>query len=151
MARMYSRKRGKSGSSKPLTASKASWVRYKAKEVELLIVKLAKEGKNSAAIGTTLRDSYGIPDVKSLTNKRITQILSEKKLTGDLPEDILSLMKRAVIVRKHLVANHKDRTAKRGMQLTEAKINRLAKYYKKTKKLPVDWKYDPDKIRLVTE
>ena len=38
-----------------------------------------------------------------------------------------------------------------GLQLTEAKINRLAKYYKKSQKLPVVWKYDPEKIKLVTE
>ena len=41
--------------------------------------------------------------------------------------------------------NKQDQTAKRGLQLTESKINRSAKYYRKEKKLAVDWKYDPRK------
>ena len=41
--------------------------------------------------------------------------------------------------------------AKRGLELTESKIRKLVKYYKKTKKLESDWKYDPDKIRLLIE
>ena len=43
MARMHSRKRGKAGSKKPMKKVLPLWVRYKAKELELLIVKLAKE------------------------------------------------------------------------------------------------------------
>ena len=44
MARMYSGKRGKSGSKKPLKKTAPSWVRLSAKEAEMLIVKMAKEG-----------------------------------------------------------------------------------------------------------
>ena len=36
MARMYSRKHGKSGSKKPAKKVNPSWTRYKGKEVELL-------------------------------------------------------------------------------------------------------------------
>jgi small subunit ribosomal protein S15 len=71
MARMYSRKRGKSGSKKPAKPILPGWVRYKAKEVELLVAKLAKEGKSSSEIGLFLRDVYGIPSVKLVTQKRI--------------------------------------------------------------------------------
>ncbi len=35
-----------------------------------------------------------------------------------------------------------DMHAKRGLLLTNSKINRLVKYYKKIKKLPENWKYD---------
>ena len=45
MARMYSRKRGKHGSKKPAKKTVPSWTRYKPKEIELIIVKHAKEGK----------------------------------------------------------------------------------------------------------
>lgn len=148
---MHSRKRGKSSSTKPSKKALPAWVKYKPKEVELLIVKYAKEGKTASQIGLYLRDEYGIPDVKLITQKSITKILEEKKLAKDIPEDMMALIKKAVMVRKHLEENAKDMPAKRGLQLTEAKIMRLVKYYKSTKKLPADWKYDPKKVRLYVE
>ncbi|RLI97487.1 MAG: 30S ribosomal protein S15, partial [Candidatus Aenigmatarchaeota archaeon] len=54
MARMYSRDRGKSGSSKP-AERKMPWVKYKKGEIEEIIVKLAKEGRDSSQIGLALR------------------------------------------------------------------------------------------------
>ncbi len=145
MARMHSRAKGKSGSNKPLKRSVPSWVRYNAKEVELLIGKLGKDDVPPSKIGLLLRDNYGIPDVKTLTGKTITQILAEKKLLLEVPEDLRNLIRKAAMIRKHLEENHKDMPAKRGLQLTESKIARLVRYYKNTKKLPVTWKYDPKK------
>jgi len=151
MARMHSRKKGKSGSSKPLKPKKPTWLRYKPKEIELLIVKLAKEGKTSSQIGLSLRDIYGVPDVKLLTEKSITKILKEKNLQQELPEDLIALMKKSILVRKHLEANHKDQPAHRGLSLTESKIRRLIKYYKRNGSIAVDWKYDPAKLKMYTE
>lgn len=148
MARMHSRARGKSGSKKPIKKSIPTWVRYKPKEVEMLIVKLAKEGNEASKIGALLRDIYGIPDSAMITSKSISMILKEKQLLKEIPEDLLALIRKSIMVRKHLDANKKDNTAKRGLQLTDSKINRLAKYYKKAKKLPKDWKYDHSKARL---
>ena len=151
MARMYSRKKGKSGSSKPLKDKKLTWMRYRKNEVELLVAKLAREGKTSSQIGIFLRDTYGIPDVKKLAGKRITQIVAEKKLSPKLPEDLLSLMKKRVSIQKHKEGNKKDMTANRGLILTDSKIRRLVKYYKNTGKIPQDFKYDPDSIRMYIE
>lgn len=151
MARMYSRRRGKSGSKKPLEKTKQSWLRYKPKEAEMLIVKLAKEGKSASKIGLALRDSYGVPDVKLLTGKTITKIMNEKKLAPKIPEDIMALIKKSIKIRKHREENRQDKTSLRGLQLTESKIKRLVKYYKKAKKLPVDWKYDVKSIKLYVE
>ena len=148
MARMHSRDKGQSGSTKPAVVSTPGWLQYKPKEVELLIVKYAKEGKSASQIGMYLRDEYGIPDVKLVTQKSITKILEEKKLVGDIPEDLLALIRKAILLRKHMEENHKDQPGKRGLRLTESKIMRLAKYYKGTGKLPSDWKYDPVKIKL---
>lgn len=147
MAKMHSRGRGNAGSNKPLNPAKPTWIRYKPKEIELLIGKLAKEGKDSAQIGLILRDSYGIPNVKLLTGKRIQQLLAEKKLLPELPEDLLSLIKRAIALRKHLESNKQDMSALRGLQLTESKVKRLAKYYKETGKIEPTWKYDPKSIK----
>jgi len=125
-------------------------MRYKPKEVELLITKLSKEGKSSSEIGIILRDTYGIPSVKDLAGKGITQILAEKNLGTKIPEDLINLIKRVIVIKKHREQNKQDEAAKRGLLLTESKIFRLTKYYKKTHKLPADWKYDEQSIRLYT-
>jgi len=150
MARMYSRKKGKSNSKKPLKKEAKHWQRYSAKEIERLIVKLAKEGNTASKIGLILRDSYGIPDVKNASGKSITQILEKKGIKLEIPEDLLNLMRKANSIRKHLEANHKDMTAKRGLQLTESKIRRLVKYYIAVNKLPKGWKYTPELAELVS-
>ena len=149
MARKYSGKHGKSGSKKPTKAVKHSWMTYGAKEVEQLVLKLAKAGKTSSQIGLILRDSYGIPDVQSITNKKILKILDENKVTAELPEDLMALIKREITLIKHMEKNKHDMTAKRGFQLTESKINKLSKYYKNNGRLPSNWKYDREKIKLI--
>ena len=149
MARMYSRRKGKSGSTKPSKITKLSWVRYKPNEIELLIAKLAKEGKTSSQIGLFLRDVYGIPNIKQVIGKNVTTILKEKNILSKIPEDLMALIKRSITLKKHLESNKHDVPAKRGLELTESKIRKLVKYYKKTKKLEKDWKYDPDKIKIL--
>ncbi len=146
MAKMHSRAIGKSGSKKPLERKTPSWPTMSKKELEMLIVKLIKEGNNASKIGIMLRDSYGIPDARVVLGRTIGAVIDEKKLTPKLPDDISSLMRRTIVLRKHLELNRKDMPAKRGLQLTESKIKRLAKYYKRTRKLPVTWKYDPENV-----
>jgi len=151
MARMYSRKKGKSKSTRPLVKKQPNWVRYKQKEAEMLIVKLGKEKKTPATIGIVLRDTYGIPDIKLVCGKSISVILKENNLLSKVPNDLIDLIKKAIDVRKHLENNKQDMTAKRGLQLTESKINRLAKYYKKIGKLDLSWKYDPKRASFLIE
>ncbi len=79
MAKMHSRKKGKAGSNKPSLIIKKAWNIHSPKEVEQLIIKLAKTGKSSSEIGLILRDSYGIPDVELIANKKIMQILEENR------------------------------------------------------------------------
>jgi len=145
MARMHSRKRGKSGSKKPVKKVLPVWLRYEPKEVELIMAKLAKDGKNASEIGTLLRDTYGIPDVRLLFKKKISSILKEKNIAPEVPDDLTSLIRKSVGTRKHIENNRKDQTAKRGLTLTESKIKRLTKYYKRTGKLSSEWKYDPER------
>ncbi len=151
MARMHSRKKGKAGSKKPIKKTLPTWVRYNKKEIELLILKLAKEGKTQSQIGVILRDTYGIPDIRFITKKRITVLLKEKNLIAEIPEDITALIRKSVKIMKHLQANKQDKTAKRGLQLTESKINRLIKYYKKSGRLKSEWKYNPKKASMFVE
>ncbi|MBI1969328.1 30S ribosomal protein S15 [Candidatus Woesearchaeota archaeon] len=151
MARMYSGRKGKSGSKKPVKKTKPSWVRYGQKELELLIVKLAKEGKQPSHIGLYLRDVYGIPSVKAVLGKQMNQVLKERGLHREIPEDLMALLKRSIQLEKHLEENRKDMTAKRGLLLTDSKIRRLVKYYKQREVLPQDWKFDRESIRLYVQ
>ncbi len=148
---MYSRKRGKSGSKKPVEKKVQAWVRYKPKEVEMLIIKLAKEGQSASHIGLHLRDTYGIPSAQTLLGKSINALLKEKGLLSEIPEDIMALIRRSIALEKHMEENKQDMTANRGLQLTTSKIMRLVKYYKRTERLPKDWKFDKSKVRLMIE
>jgi small subunit ribosomal protein S15 len=148
---MHSRKRGKSSSSKPLTAKKHTWQSHDREEITQLIIKLAKAQKSASQIGIELRDSYGIPNVQEATKKSITQILEAEKLLPKLPESMLSLVKRHIIITKHLQSNKQDKPSLRGLQLTESKIRRLAKYYKRIKKLPQDWRFSREQASLLIE
>lgn len=149
MARMHSRKRGASGSKKPIKP--ANWVTYDAKEVERLILKMRKEGVATAMIGMTLRDQYGIPSVKAVTGKTIKKILKENEASTELPEDLVNLLRKAVNLRNHMEKSKKDYTSKHGLQNLESKIRRLGKYYIKRKELPEDWKYDAERAKLIIQ
>ena len=60
MARMHTRRKGKSCSKRPMISENPAWVPLNATEIEDLIVKLAKDGMISAKIGLVLRDQYGV-------------------------------------------------------------------------------------------
>lgn len=149
MARLHSRKKGKSGSTRPPRLEKPVWVERSAVEVENLVVKLARKGSSKSMIGIILRDSYGIPLVKVVSGKKISQILDENEIKSPLPEDLSNLVKKALNIRKHMETNHKDLQGKKGLQRTEAKIYRIIKYYKKVHKLSPIFKYDPEKMRTL--
>ncbi|XLU60797.1 hypothetical protein S245_020006, partial [Arachis hypogaea] len=53
-------------------------------------------------------------------------------------EDLYHLIKKAVSIKKHLERNRKDKDSKFKLILVESRIYRLARYYKKTNKLPPD-------------
>ncbi len=151
MARLYSKKKGKSGSKKPSKDKKLTWVRYNNDEIESLVIKLAKAGNNSGKIGLILRDTYGIPDVQKLTGMKISKVLEKNKLLPKFPDDFMALVKKEIRILKHLENNKHDMTTKRGLILTESKIKRLTKYYKSIGRLPNDFKYERDKIKLLIE
>jgi small subunit ribosomal protein S15 len=151
MARMHSKKRGKSGSKRPSIKTIPKWVRYKKAEIEEIVVKLAKEGNSTSKIGLMLRDQFGIPSVKLLTGKTISQIMKNEKIYPKLPEDLFNLLKQTVNLRNHMEKNKADYTSKRGLELLESKIRRLGKYYVRNKILPLDWKYDPEKVKLLVQ
>jgi len=127
MATMHGHGKGKSRSHAP-KSEKPYWLKLEAKEIEDLIIKLAKEGMTSDKIGLVLRDSYSIPNVKSLTKKKISKILKEHGIDeGSL--NFKNLQKKEENIKRHLKSNQVDKTARKGLQLTQAKLHRLKKYH----------------------
>ena len=106
------------------------------------MVRLARKGNTPSVIGAILRDGEGIPNVAAVTSRKITRILKAKGLAPTLPEDLYYLIKKAVTMRKHLEKNHQDRDQKFRLVLTESRIYRTARYYKRAGKLPPTWKYE---------
>jgi small subunit ribosomal protein S15 len=149
MARMHSRKKGKSGSTRPLRSSQPNWVSYGEQDIVDLAVKLSREGNSPSFIGIILRDQYGIPSVQQVAKKKLTRILIENKIPFEIPEDMQNLIKKAVSLRRHLELHKKDIGNKHSLLLIESKIRRLAKYYSARKRLPQDWRYEPEKAKLL--
>lgn len=139
MARIHARKRGKSGSKRPISKLPPSWLKITPEEVEALVVKYAKEGYPPSMIGVILRDKHGIPLVKQVTGKTVKKILEENGLKPEIPEDLANLLERARRMRIHLERHRSDRYNRHRLQLVEAKIHRLVKYYKRVGELPPDW------------
>ena len=130
MARMHSRKKGKSSSTHPIERKHPKWG-PSPREIEDRIVSMAKEGKSQVMIGMTLRDSYGVPDIKAATGKKLSKILEEHGMLPEIPEDLDNLLTKREKLRDHLSSNPKDLHNKRELHLIEAKIRRLMKYYKR--------------------
>lgn len=151
MARMYSRRKGKSSSKKP-AKKEAPWVKYKPQEIEDIVVKLAKKGYTSAKIGTVLRDQYGIPTIDTIVkDAKISLIMKKHNIYPKFPEDLFNLLKKVVDVHAHMEKNKKDYASKRGLELAESKIRRLTKYYKRKNIIDKKWKYNAQSAKLLVK
>ena len=142
MGRMHAPGKGISKRSLPYKRSPPSWLKISADDVEEHVCKLAKKGLTPSQIGVILRDSNGIAQVKSVTGQKVVRILKANGLAPEIPEDLYMLIKKAVQVRKHLERNRKDKDSKFRLILIESRIHRLARYYRTTRKLPANWKYE---------
>jgi small subunit ribosomal protein S15 len=117
--------------------------------VENTVADLAKAGHSPSMIGLILRDQYGVPLVKVVTGKPVTQILRDTSLQRRVPEDLRSLIAKAAAMQRHLEANKTDFVTKRRLQLVESKIHRLSRYYRRRRVLPMDWKYSVDQAAIL--
>jgi small subunit ribosomal protein S15 len=141
--------KGMSHSTRPVSKRAPIWCKYTPEEVESIVVKLAKEGHSTSVIGTILRDQFGIPLAKPIVGKSIGKILKNAGLAPSMPEDLTVLLKKANRIHVHLEKNKKDPYNKHSLQIIEAKIHKLARYYKREGVLPPDWKYDAKAASLV--
>ena len=121
------------------------------KEAEETVVSLANAGHGPSKIGLILRDEHDIKNFNELTGKTVKAVLKDNNLLGDIPEDLLNLIRKSVILHNHLEKNKKDFSAKRGYEVTVSKIRKLSKYYVKKGILPNDWYYSPEKAALLVK
>jgi len=146
---MPKQEKGKSHSIRPVSRRPPSWCKYQPEEVESFIIKLAKEGHSMSSIGTILRDQYAIPLAKPIIGKSISDVLQDAGLASKMPEDLSNLMKKAQGLAVHIDKNKKDLHNKRNMQIIEARIHKLSRYYKREGIVAKNWKYEA-KIASVT-
>ena len=140
--------RGRSRSRRPVSKRPSGWVIYQPDEVKALIINLAREGRSPSEIGNILRDEYGLPLVKPIVGYGVLRVLQEAGLAPSIPEDIYNLMVKATRLRRHMERNPKDFSNKRSLQITEAKIYRLTRYYKRRGILHRDWRYRSEIITI---
>ena len=146
---MSKTEKGKSHSIRPVGKRPPAWCKYTPEEVESTVVKLAKEGHTPSRIGVILRDQYGVPLTKPIVGKTVIEIMKQAGLSPSMPEDLEVLLKRASAIVVHLEKNKKDSYNIRALQQVEAKIHRLAKYYKREGTLLTDWKYEAKTASLI--
>ena len=141
MGRVHSHRHGKSHSVRPVSPSTPTWIKQTTNEIEELVVKYSKEGLNPSEIGIKLRDQYAIPLTIQIVKKSVTEILEQKGVRPEMPEDLNNLVTKALGLQKHLRANKSDRRNVRSLELLEAKVHRLSSYYKEIGRIPKTWKY----------
>jgi small subunit ribosomal protein S15 len=141
MGRLHSHRHGQSHSTRPITPTSPTWVKQNSQEIEELILKYAKDGLTTSEIGVKLRDQYAIPLVRLITKKSITEILEQKGIKQEMPEDLNNIVRKALGLQKHLKTHTSDRRNVRSLELLEAKVHRLSLYYKKIGRIPKTWKY----------
>jgi small subunit ribosomal protein S15 len=141
MGRLHSHRHGQSHSTRPITPSSPTWIKQNTQEIEELVLKYAKDGLTTSEIGVKLRDQYAIPLVRAITKKSITEILEQKGIKQEMPEDLNNIVRKALGLQKHLKTHTSDRRNVRSLELLEAKVHRLSSYYKKIGRIPKTWKY----------
>ena len=146
MAKLHTKKKGKSGSRKFKGGS--SLVEMSKDEIEKIVLDLYRSGTAPSVIGHIMRDQYAIGSVKESTGRSIVQIVRGASGKTEFPENLSNLMKKAVRVRTHLDKNKSDLHTRVKLQSIESKIRRLGKYYAKKGVLPKDWKYDSAKAAI---
>ena len=95
----------------------------------------------ASEIGIKLRDQHSIPLTRQVVKKTVTEILEQKGVKQEMPEDLNNLVTKALGLQKHLKEHRSDRRNVRSLELLEAKVHRLSSYYKKIGRIPKTWKY----------
>lgn len=105
---------------------KPVWLKYTKEEVKAIILKLTNKGISAEKIGLTLRDQYGIPNVK-LYNLKIKEVMGDKFSEPS----IINLGKKIEKIIKHFSGNKQDKKAGRSLIIVKSKLKKKINYSKK--------------------
>ncbi len=105
--------------------TKPTWLKLSEKEVEDLVLTLAKQQIPTEKIGLILRDQHGIPTTK-VYGKKISRIIKEAGL--EPKSDLHSAEKNIETLKKHLEKNKQDKVAGRALINKSATAIKLRNY-----------------------
>ncbi|MCL5412197.1 MAG: 30S ribosomal protein S15 [Candidatus Marsarchaeota archaeon] len=153
MARMHSKKHGKSKSRKPVIEAGAvpEGLTLSKDQITELALEYARQGLGPELIGEKLKREHGVPYIKQIMGKRLVAVLAEKGHKQAIPSDLMNLIRKAVRINQHMAKNGQDAHNKINLVRTESKIWRLTKYYKSAGALPEGWHYDPKEAVLLVK
>lgn len=151
MSRIHSGRKGRAGSHRPFPLTKPEWVTATTEEIVAQATQMVKAGRTAAQVGQTLRDSYAVPSVRAVTGSRLGALLAAHGQRPEIPDDLQSLLKRVVHLQHHLEAHPHDLSNRRGLNLMEARIRRLARYYRQRRRIPEGWRYSAAGAALQVE
>ena len=140
MGRMHSSGKGRSSSFKPFTTTIPTYMEGTIPEIKSAIIALAKKNQPAARIGATVRDLYGVGNVRDVLGCDLVEFLKKNNCAPAIPSDLECLVTRANAIRKHLSTYKKDNDAKYRLILINSRLHRLVRYYKEKSVLPGNWK-----------
>lgn len=136
---------------RPKRKNPAEWVTLSKEEILEIVRKLARKGVPPSKIGLILRDQYGVPSFRAQTGMKLMTFLRRENLYKAFPEDLLSLLRKAVNMHEHLKEHRKDIHNRVRYEHLVSQINTLLRYYKKKGLVPKDWKYSPEAASLLVK
>ena len=151
MARLHSKRKGKAGTKRPKSTDSPEWVSVKKSEIHEAVLKMAREGMPPSKIGIVMRDHYAVPNLRSFLGMTLVKFLKKEKVAGEYPEDMLTLIKKAVRMASHIKSSKNDAHNSVKLGHVESKIHRLAKYYSSKGMLPPGWRYNREKAALLVK
>ncbi|AFM98805.1 ribosomal protein S13 [Encephalitozoon hellem] len=147
MAKMHSSGRGRSESVKPYDTAFPTWLTKSVDEIKADVVQMGNKGVPAPEIGKRLRDEYGVGNARDVLGCDITKFLEKNGVVPKIPFDLESLVRRANTLRSHLNIYRKDNSAKYRLILVSSRMYRVARYYKRTMRIPGNWK--PKLVELI--
>ena len=84
-------------------------------QIEEIIVGYAKQGMEPALIGQKLKNEHNVPYIKHYMGRKLGDIMKEKNLQGQMPADLMDLMKKAVNLTRTSRATSRTRATACGL------------------------------------
>lgn len=140
MAKMHSSGKGRSGSVKPYETAFPTWLASSVESIKADVIQMGNKGIPAPEIGIKLRDVHGVGKAKDVLGDNVTEFLQKNGVMPAVPFDLDSLVQRANALRSHINVFRKDNSAKYRLILVSSRLYRTARYYKRTMRIPGNWK-----------